>query len=348
MDNRYSGIYFNSGIEIYNVGINVSHAYSNGATTPEKALDFLDKNMNQIDSTPEDIIPLSKEITFFNDFRVKEQTIPALSQLYAYYYSNSSYLNNGALSFYKKRYEDNFYQYIADMEKSYGIMDYNIQANGYYHYLITYKNPYSQIYVAYESVDENGEPEYIQPKWDFWTICNIEQSDADENVYYKTGNTWKLRYNIESSQITQNTSVTTWDTLSRFPKYSVGQKNYSSASFTGFLGDITEYKLGKTEKTEDEISIHTVQDKFGYTEKSSPLNSYSREVDKYNSWKEFASDGKLKLLKDYKGNSWVVYIQESGSATIDMTSNLMQTVISFEWIEALDVDSITIISESLY
>ena len=101
-------------------------------------------------------------------------------------------------------------------------------------------------------------------------------------------------------------------------------------------------------KTEDEILIHTVQDKFGYTEKSSPLNSYSREVDKYNSWKEFASDGKLKLLKDYKGNSWIVYIQESGSATIDMTSNLMQTVISFEWIEALDVDSITIISESLY
>ena len=79
MDNRYSGIYFNSGIEIYNVGINVSHAYSNGATTPEKALDFLDKNMNQIDSTPEDIIPLSKAITFFNDFRVKEQAIPALS-----------------------------------------------------------------------------------------------------------------------------------------------------------------------------------------------------------------------------------------------------------------------------
>ena len=58
------------------------------------------------------------------------------------------------------------------------------------------------------------------------------------------------------------------------------------------------------------------------------------------------NNGSLKLLKDYKGNSWVIQVTSAPTYNINMQSNLLQTIIFFSWQEALDVDSISIVSSA--
>ena len=70
---------------------------------------------------------------------------------------------------------------------------------------------------------------------------------------------------------------------------------------------------------------------------------YSREVEKYNAWREFINNGSLKLLKDYKGNSWIVMVQANPTYQVDYMSNLMETMVSFEWQEAEDVSKVAIV-----
>ena len=57
-------------------------------------------------------------------------------------------------------------------------------------------------------------------------------------------------------------------------------------------------------------------------------------------WKE---NGKLKLLKDYKGNSWIVMVQANPTYQVDYMSNLMETMVSFEWQEAEDANKVAIV-----
>ena len=72
-------------------------------------------------------------------------------------------------------------------------------------------------------------------------------------------------------------------------------------------------------------------------------NAYALETEKLDAWLKFCSDGELKLLRDMKGNAWLVQIAESYSYKIDNASNLKQTTISFTWKEAEDINSYSII-----
>ena len=62
-----------------------------------------------------------------------------------------------------------------------------------------------------------------------------------------------------------------------------------------------------------------------------------------NAWKQFISDGELKLLKDNKGNSWIVYITDIPTYNMKTMSNSQPTVISFNWKEAEDIDIVSIV-----
>lgn len=237
------------------------------------------------------------------------------------------------------------------MYGNYSMLDYNVKANAFYHYLVAYRQN-SGSYKMYEDTvtDSLGisSPAYIQTKWDFWTICDIEETDTD-GLYVKTGDIWKLRYNMDNSEMTQNNSVTSWDTLSKFPKYSIGEKDYMSATVTCLLGDITEYQSAiEMTETKDSKTVTTfrVKTEEGYTERVNKEDLYSREVEKYEAWRKFINNGSLKLLKDYKGNSWVIQVVSAPTYNTNLQTNLMQTVVSFQWQEALDVDSISIVSSA--
>lgn len=335
--NINSYIYFAPRLEIRDVGID---------TDITKSPDVIRKEVTaKLKANPYSS-PLSSDLILYNKFNLKDQGTG--TSILAYYFQ-SLLGSNGALSVYKKAPEDNFYTYICDMYGNYSMLDYNIKANAFYHYLVAYRQS-SGSYKMYEdtviSPDGVSSPAYIATKWDFWTICDIEETET-ENLYVKTGSIWKLRYNMDNGEITQNNSVSTWDTLGQFPKYSIGKKNYLGSTVTCLLGEIAEYRETTPITTEENgttKTTFTVKTEEGYTEKVNKDDMYAREVEKYDAWREFINDGSLKLLKDYKGNSWVIQVTSSPTYNINMQTNLLQTTISFSWQEALDVDSISIVS----
>lgn len=336
-DNCY--IYFNEGLEIKDFGVNIN------TSSALSAKDKLDQIRNYISTISSNVVPLSNDMTLYNDFRVKNDDFIGLSQVYAYYFYQSIGLE-GSFAIYRKGPNDATYSYICDLANSYGLLDYNIQSNDYYHYMVAYRLPNETEYTIYEYTNEDGDPVYFKTAWDFWSICNIEETN-DEHIYQKTGDVWKLRFNMDNPQLTLNTSVTSWETLGRYSKYSVGQKNFTSSSISCLLGDMVQYKEQKSYH-ENNLTSGDVLTKeqiiTGYTERMNTSSIYAREVEKYNAWLEFVSDGSLKLLKDYKGNSWIVHVQANPTATIDQTSNLMQTQISFQWEEVENIKDVAIIS----
>ena len=111
------------------------------------------------------------------------------------------------------------------MYGNYSMLDYNIKANAFYHYLVAYRQS-SGSYKMYEdtivNLDGTTSPAYISTKWDFWTICDIEETET-EKLYVKTGNIWKLRYNMDNGELTQNNSISTFH-RQYFLKKSVNKK----------------------------------------------------------------------------------------------------------------------------
>lgn len=80
-----------------------------------------------------------------------------------------------------------------------------------------------------------------------------------------------------------------------------------------------------------------------YTESISIDDGYFNEMEKTNAWKSFCSNGKLKLLKDRKGNKWIVQIAENSTRKVHDQSTEQLTTISFNWEETMDHTNISII-----
>ena len=107
----------------------------------------------------------------------------------------------------------------------------------------------------------------------------------------------------------------------------------------GSLNLKDSYKNGECEITEE------VETDYRYTERINISNRYGREVEKYQAWKEFCNDGELKLLKDVKGNSWIVQIVDNPSNSIANNIHSMPTTISFNWKEVLNTEDISIVEK---
>ena len=262
----------------------------------------------------------------------------------ASYFAPDNSISGANFSIYRKTPNQKYYDFICELENGeFSFTDYNVSNNEYYHYLAAVELPTSSgepEYQIYQNREESGALTYLKMHWGSWSICDIEET-LKENIYVKTGNTWSLKFNIAGESLTQNLSVTTWDSLGQYPKISIGQKNYMSSSFSGLLGEIIEYsKYNDFE----EILLNQPRQVYEYTEKFNVTNPYATEVEKLNRWIEFCYNGKLKLLKDIKGNAWVIQIVSSPINDINVQSNYQLTTINFEWQEVLDIKTISIVS----
>lgn len=297
-----------------------------------------------------DVIKVDQNITTsFDEAIVNKETMLATTILHntfditidARYFSPEGQAAGANYTVYRRTPEQTYYDFVCIMENGeYMFYDYNINNNNFYHYLcsIEVETSTGSEYLIYQNRDDTGELEYIPTNWNQWSICDIEDTTED-NVYFKTGNTWNFLCNIEEENLEQNTSITIWDTLGPYPKISIGQKNYDGSSFTALLGEVTEHIKYKNNQ---DLTGHKI---YGYTEKlRRNMNSrYAREIEKLNAWREFCNNGNLKLLKDVKGHAWVVQITENPTRSINVLSSTMPTTISFNWVEVEDITSISII-----
>lgn len=364
--------------------------------------------------------------TLFKNFLREDDIAPSIL---AKYFPPEASESGASFTIYRKTPEQKYYDYVCSLaDGAYQFLDYNVVNNQYYHYMAwveVFKSETEIEYTCYEDIEDNGNVKYIGTSFDRWTICDIEESRED-GVYIKTGNLWALGLNMDNPEFSHNLSITTWDTLGKYGKVSIGSKNYESSSFTGLLGDMKEYviydipqhgevvsgtppveihNLSKAKKQIDEslehtrLSIDILEKKlenvvldderasiqtdiknlklkqkqleialcdlekqsaktnsnyllyqrlnkqvYRYTEKMDLKNPYARETEKLKAWKEFCSNGNLKLLRDMKGHAWIVQIIDSPKNTISLGDNINQTTISFSWQEIEDVNDYSIVT----
>jgi hypothetical protein len=158
----------------------------------------------------------------------------------------------------------------------------------------------------------NGELRYshlrggaIPVSWDYWSISELEPLDFDsdvpiiKNAYsVNTDQIWFFKYSLEVGSQTQNISRNEFSTLGQFPKFGLGASNYLSGEVTALLGSEIIYYTG-----------------IDYVERlakarSNPLST-NEKVLMLERWRKLVASKNPKLLKDSKGQSWIVHIVSS-------------------------------------
>lgn len=235
-------------------------------------------------------------------------------------------------------------------EHRYGFIDYGVRNNEYYDYVVVLKQkdngtsdkPLADMIYWYTS-------NRCKTYFNGWLLVDIEKNDTDKK-YYVSDFVWNFKYNLESQDLTQNTSVVQWNNLGKYANTHIGERNYISSGLSCLLGDVGTYL------TYDGKDVH---EKFGYFEQPySVVNSddiynvYTTEVltnhiDKYLEWKTFVKNGNPKLLKDYKGNVWIVQILENPNAKNNDVTNEQIYTISFNWVEVDDWKKYSILGKNI-
>ena len=142
-------------------------------------------------------------------------------------------------------------------------------------------------------------------------------NNQQENGLYtiSADDVWLFNTNFSSSDIEQNLNKYIYENFTQFPKVSTGQKNYISGGITAFLSNIT-------------------RESPQYRDTAQMMRDFGNMI----------ANGHPKLLKDRKGNAWVVDTQSNGFNYIDESYEQIITV-GFNFIQIGDADSISVIKE---
>lgn len=186
-----------------------------------------------------------------------------------------------------------------------GTNDYNIANHNEYRYYI------------YQ--DEDGRSSLpnisrlLTTTWQEWSVTNIVRDDDNPTLFHAdVQNIWKLYLNLESGTLTNNINKTVYQNLTRYPKISLGKQNYATGTITCLLGEIVN-------------------------------EEYTEWAGMREQWVNFCNDGNLKLLKDIRGNKYLIDIIDT--PTFDTMDETVQqaTTISFNWIEVGDTNKIAVV-----
>lgn len=186
----------------------------------------------------------------------------------------------------------------------------------------------------------------IQTSWVGWTLTElvpVSQSIAHYPTYAVSAkDVWKFKYNISAGAQTHNLNKTPYNTLSKYPHFSFGATDYMSGSVTCLLGrEIIPFDVSPA-KAKYEFNPQTgwgwtsATPRGGYTEVL-PNNqagfrdlSSNEKINMLEAWKRFCYSGNPKLLKDEKGNSYIVQILNTSSETQTNIYGRPEQI-SFEW-----------------
>lgn len=176
--------------------------------------------------------------------------------------------------------------------------------------------------------------------WDYWSISELEplsfDSDAPivKNAYsVNVDQIWFFKYSLEVGSQTQNISRNEFSTLGQFPKFGLGVSNYLSGEVSALLGS--------------EIIYYTGTD---YVERLNKARSYplstNEKVLMLKKWREMVSSKNPKLLKDSKGQSWIVHIVSSTN-TPKITYYNQPETINFSWKQVESTEGVLIYNKDV-
>lgn len=251
------------------------------------------------------------------------------------------------------------------------IRDFNIGNNRYYKYVFRLVESKVDGNVEYQS----GIVVPIKTNWQGWSIVELHETD-DPKVFKATPkDVWKFKYNISNGAQTQNVAKTQQDTLSRYPIFSHGVKNAVGGIVTCLLGREMINADYTNKEWVYEQDLNTTEPNFVWRESNGPFenlggyrerlgrvqnfcgtnpdylsasvlgfrNLTSNEaVDMLDKWRDVCYSGNPKLLKDQKGQTFIIQITDP-SNTMNESWEKMPEEISFSWIEIADAKDCRII-----
>lgn len=212
-----------------------------------------------------------------------------------------------AWQIYKKRKQDTTLTFVARIPATqYRLSDFNVLNNTEYQYTIFAE---TENYIS-APLEQIG---YINVSWWNWSLVGLEESDT-YGLYYADGdNIWLFDTMLTSNGFDQNIDKYIMENFTQFPKISSGKKNYLSSSITAFLSNVNTRE-----------------------------GSYKDTVEQYNKFVDFIAQPTPKLLRDRKGNGWIVSTTGNSMQYIDESSEQI-TRVSFEFVQLNDVATVNVI-----
>lgn len=251
------------------------------------------------------------------------------------------------------------------------IRDFNIGNNRYYKYVFRLVENKIGGNVEYQS----GIIVPIKTNWQGWSITELHETDDPKVFTAAPKDVWKFKYNISNGAQTQNIAKTQQETLSRYPIFSHGVKNAVGGSVTCLLGreminadytnkewiyeqdpSTTEPSFIWTETNGSFKNIGGYRERLGRVQNFCGTNSdylsasvlgfrnltSNEAVDMLDKWRDVCYSGNPKLLKDQKGQTFIIQITDPSNTTNESWEKMPEEI-SFSWIEIADAKDCRII-----
>ena len=153
----------------------------------------------------------------------------------------------------------------------------------------------------------------------------------DKVYHVDNNNIWLFDFNVETGEQTQNISRDEFTGLGQYAKMGYGKMNYVSGSVSAQLG--SELVCASQDKYIERLPGSRVK----------PLSS-NEKAEMLKKWRSFVYSSNPKLLRDIKGQSWIVQIISSSNTPKNYYHNVPD-MISFQWKQVASPHGTIIYSE---
>lgn len=214
------------------------------------------------------------------------------------------------------------------------VIDYNISSGKTYQYIM-YPNSITAQEQFANTTDVKTNSGYVDVKWDEWSISELVPENNNLNIplikkIYRVDydNVWLFKYSLETGAQNHNFVKNEIQTLGQYSRIGHGKNNYISGTVNCLLGSeiIPGWRDTYIERTSKSIE--------------KPLSTNDK-IYMLQKWRELASSKNPKLLKDIKGQSWIVQIMENSNTPHNTYKN-QPDIISFSWKQIEDVENVVI------
>lgn len=234
--------------------------------------------------------------------------------------------------------------------------DYNVSNHRFYKYVL---------YPSNKDLPLISVERTVKTEWQGWSITELHPvSNSKKKYSVSSEDVWVFNSNVETGEQQQHIAMNEQQTLGTYPRYSLARQNYIASNVSCLLGDVLpmEYIYRKRKDRARDAQGHFIRDEDGnytmrtyedlmktggYTEKLpfSQQISSNDKVDMLRAWRKLVHSGNPKLLKDRKGQSFIVAITDSSNKPNDNVA-YQPDVISFSWVQIGSTEDVQIVDTS--
>lgn len=208
-------------------------------------------------------------------------------------------------------------------------------------YKIANDRTYQYVFYPASGSDRVIREEVVLPvKWNSWSITELHPADSSGKKFYVSPeDVWLFKFNVETGEQNQNITRQENVTLGQYPRYYEGRQNYISGTVSCLLGSEMVSAAYLAENGFDMRDGMYREYRIFDTHPTS-----NQKVDMLKAWREFVKSKNPKLLKDRKGQIFIVAVTQSSNKPYDNIRN-QPDVINFSWTQTKSVDDVMILSK---